>query len=252
MKRHEVDLVAASDTSNLTKAWIATHKDMPHLKVSGGSEFDAMSKARHLMGSGFMENDWLCEEVEVHKPSLTTLEVNLKTTTNKKEEGNPKMTNKHKLYDMIVAKAANMELVRLAKPNNGKWVVQADVVQKSTQFGEGFEYFLCLPQHKEACLHWLNGCYVQERGFYNADAFGDITMIGNNCWNVNHIFMDSTSEFRIKPKKVKRFIASFPWGGNDDFVTPKSFPTTRELNEYVDTHYGEQNSMQIHEIEVEL
>lgn len=105
MKRHEVDLVAVSDTSDLTKVWIATHKDMPHLKVSGGDVFDVILKADQLMGGGFIDNDWVLKEVEVHRPSLTTLEVNLNTTTNKKEE------DKHKHYDMIVDKAANMELV---------------------------------------------------------------------------------------------------------------------------------------------
>ena len=63
---------------------------------------------------------------------------------------------KHKHYDMIVALAENMNLATFCKGKLGKeWIDLG---------GEGLpcfipdnHYFLCLPQHKEACLHWLNG-----------------------------------------------------------------------------------------------
>jgi hypothetical protein len=156
---------------------------------------------------------------------------------------------KHKHYDLIVAKAADMNLVVLSQnQKDGSWLVQND--QGTTDFGECINYFLCLPQHKEACLHWLNGGESEHGG-----EFGQ----WNSCegWNKKWFsttcgFMRSSHQTRIKPKKEKRWIATFPWAGNVFYVTPESFASEGLLNDYVDMHYGKRDLMLIHEIEVEV
>lgn len=115
--------------------------------------------------------------------------------------------NRHKHADKIIAKAENMDLVVISQnQKDDSWLVQND--QGTTDFGDCINYFLCLPQHKEACLHWLNGGEVEERGFYNDDGnFGEIAIFGASNWGPNHVFMSDKSEFRIKPRKEKRWIA---------------------------------------------
>lgn len=68
----------------------------------------------------------------------------------------------HKHYELIVAKAANMDFVVFEKQNTATHEkeeykpIQPDG-NKAIWFHENARYFLCLPQHKDACLHWLNG-----------------------------------------------------------------------------------------------
>lgn len=108
---------------------------------------------------------------------------------------------KHKHYDMICAKAANMELIRFTKldDNQGsEWIVQADNVQNSTQFNEQAEYFLCLPRHKEAVLNLLNGGDSQAN-------FGERWSACNlnepTEWNPSWWYMNKICKSRIKPRK---------------------------------------------------
>ncbi len=60
---------------------------------------------------------------------------------------------KHVHAEMIKAKADDMSLVVFRKITQSKWAV----VQNEFPEWNGDAYFLCLPQHKEVCLHWLNG-----------------------------------------------------------------------------------------------
>lgn len=120
--------------------------------------------------------------------------------------------SRHKHADKIIAKAENMDLVVIANhgdKSNPNWVVTSD--KGSVNFPiwqKGCDYFLCLEKHKEACLHWLNGGEIEERGFYNDNGnFGEITIFGASNWGPNHVFMSDKSEFRIKPRKEKRWIA---------------------------------------------
>lgn len=116
---------------------------------------------------------------------------------------------KHKHYDMIVAKAENMSLVRFTKLDDGKWVVQADVVQNSTQFCERSEYFLCLPQHNESgqCLHWLNGGAIEVKVHGYWKACGPHAG-SSQRWSADGFLMNDNYEYRIKPKKEKRWIVA--------------------------------------------
>ena len=104
---------------------------------------------------------------------------------------------KHANSEMIKAVADNTELVIFCKGNSGRWkaACPADIFYNDS--------FLCLPQHKDACLHWLNGGDVQiilqpETKFLDWDR-------PSREWRPEVSFMfDNT--FRIKPKKEKRWI----------------------------------------------
>ncbi|QAU04500.1 hypothetical protein Va1_147 [Vibrio phage Va1] len=59
-------------------------------------------------------------------------------------------------------------------------------------------YFVCLPQHEESCIHWLNGGNVQScRGnsIWNdvLEKYGP-----DNNWHVGHLFMQENVQIRIK------------------------------------------------------
>lgn len=109
---------------------------------------------------------------------------------------------KHKHYDMIVAKAANMDLVIFRKDyQNTPW---RRLVGSELPTYESKEYFLCLPQHKDACLHWLNGGEVEFFGQFTDD-WTEYDPI--KSWGIGSVFMQSDYEFRIKPHKEKRWIA---------------------------------------------
>ena len=113
------------------------------------------------------------------------------------------MSNKHKHYDKIVAKAANVGLVQFIKIN-GKWE-DAGLSDKFISFSEGYDSFLCLPQHKEACLHWLNGGGVQQSLITDSSwiTSADVKKVSWMPWTS---FMKDELKFRIKPKKEKRLI----------------------------------------------
>lgn len=120
------------------------------------------------------------------------------------------MSNKHKHYEMIVAKAANMILVKFIKMD-GEWE-NAGLSYKFISFSEEYDYFLCLPKHKDACLHWLNGGEVEildGKGFYPFACYAV-----NGDWYPDHAFMNDYEEIRIKPKKEKRWIAFNHENGN--------------------------------------
>lgn len=110
---------------------------------------------------------------------------------------------KHKHYSMIVAKAANMDLVVFVKTcDNGAWYEKSDF---ACQWWEDSDYFLCLPQHKEACLHGLNGGEVQVQDFPTND-FNDY-LDDKYEWSLESWWMSEQCNIRIKPKKEERWIA---------------------------------------------
>ena len=113
---------------------------------------------------------------------------------------------KHKHYDMIVAKAANVELTLI--DNVGEvWGIHDDD-EWMPLFKPEWGYFLCLPKYKDTCLHWLNGGGVQVKDIHgswvNLDAYEE-----SDDWCDNSLFMDENAEIRIKPKNKKRWIGLF-------------------------------------------
>ena len=148
---------------------------------------------------------------------------------------------KHKHYDMIVAKAANMDLVVLNKNAVDEWIEQ-EYTETDVKFSEtGFGYFLCLPQHKEPCLHWLNGGEVQD--FFKGE-WADCG--GAFDWSCDHMMMDDEAKYRIKPKKEKRWIAYNPRQKRTNILT---FDTRESIKDH---YIGEPNAdFQFIEIEVD-
>ncbi|AUS01495.1 hypothetical protein NVP1286O_04 [Vibrio phage 1.286.O._10N.286.55.C4] len=108
---------------------------------------------------------------------------------------------KHKHYDMIVAKAANMELVVFYKLPCEEWW-QLDSECEALPGEVEIDYFLCLPRHKEACLHWLNGGDVERLTAHQ----GFLKVGYGLAWSACHEFMNEELKFRVKPKKEKRLI----------------------------------------------
>ena len=152
---------------------------------------------------------------------------------------------------MIVAKAANMELVVFVKTcDNGAWYEKGD--NSACQWWEDSDYFLCLPQHKEACLHWLNGGKAETDRSFDEFVLVDEASDRYFKWWPEGWFMREDYKSRIKPKKEKRWIATFPWNGNDSYVTPKHFRCKESLNCYIVNNYGARDYYQAIEIEVEV
>ncbi|MGB1281006.1 MAG: hypothetical protein ACPG5V_13680 [Vibrio cyclitrophicus] len=156
---------------------------------------------------------------------------------------------KHKHYEMIVAKAANMDLVVLFKASNGykNWIEAENDLMPS--FHPNTEYFLCLPQHKETCLHWLNGGEVQYR--IALDVWTDASNnVSNAAWSSDNLLMDDQVEFRIKPKKEKRWIGV----NSSGYATPMTFINEDECKNYISISYQPESApkWQCIEIEVEV
>ena len=116
---------------------------------------------------------------------------------------------KHVHYDKIVAKAANMDLVVFSYCNlDMKWS-EDKPSQPGVEFidSNNTNYFLCLPQHKEACLHWLNGGEVQvDRASGEWVVIDSYKVSALKEWTSTQGFMEESLLFRIKPKKEKRLI----------------------------------------------
>lgn len=112
---------------------------------------------------------------------------------------------KHKHYEMIVAKAANMDLVIFAREGDrgdGLW----HELMCMPRWGDE-NYFLCLPQHADACLHWLNGGDVQGEDPNNKGVFDDYAPHKDRIhWSSTAWYMREDKLVRIKPKREKRWI----------------------------------------------
>jgi hypothetical protein len=113
------------------------------------------------------------------------------------------MTNKHPHAEMIKAKADNMGLVVFYNRNiSTLW-------NELLETGEvillkDYQYFLCLPQHKDECLHWLNGGKIQ----YQTELVAEFKDYQPEIrFGVGSIFMQSDFDIRIKPRKEKRWVA---------------------------------------------
>jgi hypothetical protein len=155
---------------------------------------------------------------------------------------------KHKHYEMIVAKAANMDLVVLAKSicdkvtgKPVKWSELWKTNEMSWLVDDSRELFLCLPQHKEACLHWLNGGKAEEN--YNSE-WSDIE---HHEWHDQSVFnFDDGYTIRIKPKKEKRWIA---YSANQKRLGCLSFDSEQEARDH---YIHEVDEPQFIQIEVEV
>ncbi|MGB0943661.1 MAG: hypothetical protein ACPGUE_14720 [Marinomonas sp.] len=147
---------------------------------------------------------------------------------------------KHRHYEMICAKSANMDLVKF-QFDSGKWI--ESVNQRKIQFSENGSYFLCLPQHKEACLHWLNGGEVQIQDFPTSEFYDHIDKPSR--WSIEVWWMSELCNIRIKPRKEKRWIA---YASDSKRLGVLSFSSLSEISDY---YSNEEVNPQFIEIEVE-
>lgn len=156
------------------------------------------------------------------------------------------MSNKHKHVEMICAKADNMDLISFFKNNAGEWIKKG--IQSNTLFNVGYKYFLCLPKHEEACLHWLNGGVVQFESVGDYD-WADIKRIGACAWSESTVFMSYGYNTRIKPKKVKRWVI---YNKDLGYFTPNgTFLTEEDARENASGHWSVDDRLQFIEIWVE-
>lgn len=104
----------------------------------------------------------------------------------------------HKHYEMIVTKAANMDLVLFRKTPTGESWEECRYDWMPTDLQD--KYFLCLPRHKETCLHWLNGGEVfAQKGDINQR----LQPIVNFGSGLKSYWLNSDYIIRIKPRKEK-------------------------------------------------
>ena len=128
----------------------------------------------------------------------------------------------HKHAAMIKAKADNMELVVFTKnpQSDGKWWALENSKRIIPCFS-GDHYFSCLPQHKEACLYWLNGGKIQ----YKTELVPEFQDYQPDIeFGLGSIFMQPDFEIRIKPRKEKRWIAIDVKRGDVCMCTENSTP----------------------------
>lgn len=144
---------------------------------------------------------------------------------------------KHAHAEMIKAKVDNMELVVFFYSGN-EW--QESTTALFPAFHPETEYFLCLPQYQIECLHFLNG-----GDLYIYDDYGrSVTDFGiSRQWTTSNVFMNCYFVLRIKPNKVKRWIAISKRHSRAYFETFNSKEAAKEeLGERLFT---------FHEIEIE-
>lgn len=162
----------------------------------------------------------------------------------------------HKNYDMICAKAENMDLVIFARTRNSEFPwVESNFQILASYFDN--EYFLCLPQHKEACLHWLNGGDVLVIRFDNPMPGSGVMLdsvevdldedVNSYPWKLNHVFMDKAQTISIKPRKEKRWIAV---KCNGSCVIPKHYESKETAERAAASLMA--GEFQLIEIEVEI
>lgn len=117
----------------------------------------------------------------------------------------------HNHAEIVKTKADNMELVLFAQSKGGetygKWTeCNKDTLPKNSEF---CNYFLCLPKFKDQCSDWLNGIEVEYKVIQSVpnNEWYDLSAYNDGDWSIGHAFMSDMYEFRVKPRKEKRWIA---------------------------------------------
>ena len=108
---------------------------------------------------------------------------------------------KHKHSPMIKAKVDNMDLVVFL--NSGQEWTESSL--NTMVANSDIDFFLCLPQYKETCLHWLNGGEVEINATFEDDEWVDYDPVRG--WSTGSVFMQCDHVLRAKPRKEKLWIA---------------------------------------------
>ncbi len=149
----------------------------------------------------------------------------------------------HPHIEMIVAKAANMDLALFFKAEGGNWRISTLAYMA---INDKHDYFLCLPQHKDACLHWLNGGDAEQKP-KDEDCWVACSDVSQVTWMPWTSFMKDDLEFSIKPRKEKRWIA-FKW--DNFYVLPRHFESKEDAE--MSAASSMMGEFQYKEIEVEV
>ena len=104
----------------------------------------------------------------------------------------------HENYELIEAKLKNMNLVVLVKYKNREWTTRPD--QRDVNFTmDSKRYWLCLPQHTDMCLKWLNGATLEIK-----DDFTEKWLPfkkENRSWSHHSLFMLQLNTSNIRFEK---------------------------------------------------
>ena len=152
---------------------------------------------------------------------------------------------KHVHAEMIKAKVDNMDLVVFVKGES--WT---ELPKNAFTLTAAHEFFMCLPQHKDACLHWLNGGEAQ---FEYDENWHSCSEWSKDWYLPTCGFMQEGNVIRIKPKKgkekEKRWI-----GVRSDGYTTRAYDSEHDCSDETDrrTDYDGIMGWEIIEIEVEV
>lgn len=130
----------------------------------------------------------------------------------------------HKHADMIKAMADNMELIVFYRdPSNGKWKKMKNNYNSIPEISGDIDYFLCLPKHADAYLHWQNGGDIlvsdHTKKQVEIQNIGEVTK-----WGLDSVFMLDKYTIEIIPRKEKRLIAYDAKTGTCYTVEPGMVP----------------------------
>lgn len=149
----------------------------------------------------------------------------------------------HKHAEMIKAKADNTDLVVFCKYDHEDEWRYGNFEKLACGIGE---FFLCLPQHKEECLHWLNGGVAEQ--WCNTIWLAIDSHVEDPAWHKDGDFMDSEFKVRIKPRKEKRWIVA----KQNSLASMMYFDSKELAQKAIDEPLGEFRDGQVIEIEVEV
>lgn len=134
---------------------------------------------------------------------------------------------KHKHYNKIVAKAANMSLVVFCRDTYH--IGEGWFETHNLPIQDEFDYYLCLPQHKEDCLAWLNGANIN----FIFDGWSDVVAeeapwtVYNNTLQVS----DLTDEQAVELFVAWRKGGAIQYRVEDEWYDT-SMPTWLNMNVY--------------------
>ena len=123
-----------------------------------------------------------------------------------------------------------------------------------SSFLSDYKYFLCLPKHKDAVLNLLNGGESEAKGpfcyWLDASSTHPAFKNENPQWFEDHWYMLDEYESRIKPKKVKRVIATYMDCNGILRTTDLTYDSPSHLMRHADFPVG-YSGLTLHEIEIQ-
>lgn len=156
---------------------------------------------------------------------------------------------KSKYAELFTAKLNDMGLVLFEKHRDwDKWALAVNS-DRCFMVSNNFEYFLCLPQHKEAVLNSLNGGDSQLS--FNGESWTICNCNQPVEWNSDWWYMRPESQSRIKPKKEYVWVAYHKDGFMFDEVGVSGQDVHHRVKEHELSDFNGKD-WQYKEIEVEV